>query len=90
MFLVFLKIIIIIFFWTFRAYGGIWRFPQHMEFPSAYGGSQARGPIGAATARLYQSRICDLHHSSQQCQILNPLSQARDQTCVLVDSSWVC
>ena len=26
------------------------------------------------------SRIWDLHHSSRQCQILNPLSEARDQT----------
>ena len=26
------------------------------------------------------SCICDLHHSSQQCQILNPLREARDQT----------
>ena len=26
------------------------------------------------------SCICDLHHSSQQCWILNPLSEARDGT----------
>ena len=26
------------------------------------------------------SHICDLYHSSQQCQILNPLSEARDGT----------
>ena len=26
------------------------------------------------------SRVCDLHHSSQQCWILNPLSKARDGT----------
>ena len=26
------------------------------------------------------SRICDLHHNSWQYQILNPLSEARDQT----------
>ena len=30
-----------------------------------------------------------LHHSSWQCQILNPLSEARDQTCVFMDTSWV-
>ena len=35
------------------------------------------------------SRICDLHHSSQQPQILNPLSEARDQTRVLMDASRV-
>ena len=38
----------------------------------AYGSSQARGRIGAAAASL--------HHSSQQCWILNPLSEARDGT----------
>ena len=32
--------------------------------PTAYGSSQARGQIIAAAA--------DLHHSSRQCQILNP------------------
>ena len=33
--------------------------------------------------------ICDLHHSSWQCQILNPLREARDRTHILVDSGWV-
>ena len=31
-----------------------------------------------ATATLDLSRICNLYHSSQQCQILNPLIEARD------------
>ena len=30
-----------------------------------------------------------LHHSLCQCQILNPLSEARDRTCILVDTSQV-
>ena len=42
-----------------------------------------------ATATQYLSHVCDLHHSSQQCQILNPLSKARDQTRVLMDTSRV-
>ena len=57
---------------------------------AAYGSFQARGPIRAAaashttaTAMRDPSRICDLHHSSEQCWILNPLSEARDWTCVL-------
>ena len=33
--------------------------------------------------------ICDLHHSSQQCQILNPLSEARDWNCILMDASQI-
>ena len=40
-----------------------------------------------ATATRDPSRVCDLHHSSRQHWILNPLSEARDHTCVLVDTS---
>ena len=42
-----------------------------------------------ATATPDPSHICDLHHSSQQHQILSPLSEARDQTYVLMDDSEV-
>ena len=35
------------------------------------------------------SHVCDLHHSSWQRQILNPLIEARDRTCTLVDASQV-
>ena len=35
-----------------------------------------------ATAMRDLSRVCDLHHSSWQRCILNPLSEARDQTLV--------
>ena len=45
----------------------------------------------AATAMQDLKRVCDLHHSSQPCLILiNPLSEARNQTCVLKDTSWFC
>ena len=30
------------------------------------------------TAMPDPNYICDIYHSSQQCQILNPLSKARD------------
>ena len=42
-----------------------------------------------ATATQYPSRVFDLHHSSRQHQILNPLSEARDQTCNFIDANWV-
>ena len=48
---------------------------------AAYGSSQARGQIGAATASLY--------HSSWQHQIFNPLSKARDRTRILMDTCFV-
>ena len=64
--------------------------------PKAYGNSQARGWNQScscwptpATATQDPSGIFDLHHSSQQCGILNPLSQAGDQTHILMDSSWI-
>ena len=56
----------------------------------AYGGSRPRDRIRAyatATATQDASRECDLHHSSWQCRILNPLSEARDGTCILVVTS---
>ena len=46
----------------------------------------ARGQVGAtatATATQDLSPICNLHHSSWQRQILNPLSKARAGTCNL-------
>ena len=60
----------------------------------AYGSSQARGQMEAAAADLHHShsntdpsRACNLHHSSWQCQMLNPLSRARDWTCILMHTS---
>ena len=40
-----------------------------------------------ATAMWDLSPICNLYYSSQQCGIINPLSEARDQTCILVDTT---
>ena len=52
---------------------------------------QARDQIRGATdtAMPDLSSVCDLHHSSWQCQIFNPLSEARDQTHVLMDTSQI-
>ena len=55
----------------------------------AYGSSQVRGQTGTAhttaTAIPDPSHICNLSCSLWQCQILNPLSEARDQ----LTSSWI-
>ena len=42
-----------------------------------------------ATAMPDLNHVCDLYHSSWQCQILNPLSRARDWTRVLMGSGRV-
>ena len=41
------------------------------------------------TAMPEPSCIWDLHHSSWQCQIPNLLSEARNQTCILMDTSQI-
>ena len=43
----------------------------------------------AAPATRDLSFVCHLHHSSQQRWSLNPLSKARDQTQILMDSSRI-
>ena len=53
----------------------------HMEVPRQGVESELRLLVYAiATAMQDPSCICNLHHSSRQCQILNPLSEARDGT----------
>uniref|UniRef100_A0A8D1ANJ4 Sorting nexin 3 n=1 Tax=Sus scrofa TaxID=9823 RepID=A0A8D1ANJ4_PIG len=42
-----------------------------------------------ATATPDPGRVWDLHHSSRQRQILNPLSKARDRTCNLMVPSRI-
>ena len=41
------------------------------------------------TATWDPSCVCSLHHSSQQRRTLNPPSEARDQTCVLMDACQI-
>ena len=64
---------------------------------AAYGSSQLRVKselqlLAYATAPAMWDRnpICNLHHGSQQGQILNLLSEAKNKTHSLLDTSWVC
>ena len=61
-----------------------------MEVPRLTVKSELQLPAYAtATAMWDPSRICDLCCSSWQCQIVNPWSEARDQTYNLMDTSQV-
>ena len=62
-----------------------------MEVPRLGVKSELQLPAYArATAMLDLSQVCGLHHSSWQRWILNPLSTARDQTCILMDTRQIC
>ena len=61
--------------------------PPRMEVPSLGVTSELQLPAYAtATAAWDLSCIYDLHHSSRQCRILNPLGEARDRTCIITDT----
>ena len=62
----------------------------HMEVPRL--GVESEPQLRAyttATATPDLSRVCNLHHSSQPCWILYPLSGARDRTRILMDTIQV-
>ena len=64
--------------------------PWHMEVPRL-GVSLELQLLAYTTASATWdlSCICKLHHSSGQCQSLNPVNEARDQTHILMDTSQV-
>uniref|UniRef100_A0A8D0ZUF5 Zinc finger protein 568 n=2 Tax=Sus scrofa TaxID=9823 RepID=A0A8D0ZUF5_PIG len=64
---------------------------QNMEVPKLGIKPELHLPTyTTTTAMLDLSHICDLHHSSGQCQILNLLIEAGDRTFVLMDTSRIC
>ena len=76
-----------LFYWFFCLLG---LHPWHMEVPRLGVKLELRcQPYVTGTAMQDPSYICNLHHSSPQCWILNPLSKARGQTCIPVDTSRV-
>ena len=62
----------------------------HREVPRLRVESELHLPVyTTATATPDPRRVYDPHHSSQQHRILNPPSEARDETHILMDTSWV-
>ena len=62
-------------------------YPWHMEVPRL--GVKLELQL-SATATPDLNHVCDLHHSSRQRRVLNSLSEARDQTRNLTDTSRAC
>ena len=53
--------------------------------------SELQLPVYTTAMAMQDLRhICELHQSSRPHQILNPLSEARDQAHILMDASWIC
>ena len=64
---------------------------QHMQVPRLGVESELQLPAYITdTAMSDLSHLYDLYLSSRQCRILNLLSEARDWTCILMDTSVVC
>ena len=65
---------------------------QHMEEAPRIGAELELQSLASATATAMQdpSLICNVHHSSRQRRIPNPLSKARDRTHILIETSWIC
>ena len=61
--------------------------PRHTETPRlGVKWEQQLPAYTTATAMPDPSHVCNLHHSSQPCPILNPLRGARDQTRVFLNT----
>ena len=63
--------------WLGRQDGSRHTCSKHMEVPRLGVHLELQQPAyTTATATWDPSRVCDPHHSSWQCQILNPLREA--------------
>ena len=71
----------VVFFFFFFLQSYLW----HMEVPMLGVKSELQLPAYATVMIMQdQSQVCDLYHSSWHCGMCNPLSEARDQTCILM------
>ena len=65
--------------------------PRHTEVPRPEVESELwRLTYAIATATSDPSWVCNLHHSSWQCWIPDPLSEGRNRTCILMDTRRIC
>ena len=63
--------------------------PWHMEVPRLGVISELQLLETATATATRDPSICNLHGSSWQCGLLNPLNEDRDWTFILMDTSWV-
>ena len=83
-----IRIMTVFFFFVFCHFLGLHL--RHMEVPRIGVKLELQLPAYTiAIATQDPSRVCDLHHSSWQCRILNPLSETRNWTHILMDASRV-
>ena len=76
----------IFFFWLFS---GLHQW--HTEIPKLGVKSELQPQAYATTTAMPGlSHVCNPQHSSWQWKILKPLSEARDLSCVLTDTSQIC
>ena len=78
------------FFFFFLSFVFLGLHPWQMKVPRLGVVSELQ-PLAYATATATEdpSHVCNLYHSTRQCWILIPLSKARDQTRIFMDTIWV-
>ena len=82
------SLLVLFFFLSFLPFLGLHLW--HMKVPRPGVESEPQLPVFATVTTMQDlSHVCNLHHSSWQQQILNPLSEARDQTCNLMVPSQI-
>ena len=77
----------VFFFFLYHLWSHLW----HVDVPRLGAESELQ-LLACTTGTATQKPSCvyNLHHSLQQRGILNPLNEARDRTCVLMDINQIC